>query len=448
MKLVLHIGGAGTGGVQAWLAARRAELAGQGVCHPDIFGTTDHADLVRFALTRGQLEAMAPAERPFADAGAQGAFRKDLRAKVAGAMAQRTGMRAWLLSDADLFRSLHTETMVDRVRDLLGAHFDEIAVFIHLRPQADLVGAEAQAMARAGLPVSQATLAARMLSAEAAHLDYDRLVARWEKVFGAQNVHLVAHAREPAIAEHLMIALGVSPTPLGPLPAETEAPGWRALALAHAVTQGGGQALQAGLPLADLPATEPLRPDAALAAELRARFGRSNADLIQRRADLRPGDLDPAPAEGAATLPLVETPCLFAEQLVALLRRRDHELMLERYARLLAESRQAIAEGRREDALALLPAIDGLAASLAALADPQADAPGAGAPAPAADGKKAPAPKGAAKPKPKSTAKPAEAGTGKPDGAGKGKSAGKPDGAGKGKPAGKPDPGKAPPAGG
>ncbi|GGE25615.1 hypothetical protein SAMN05421774_11060 [Gemmobacter megaterium] len=408
MKLVLHIGGSGTGGLQSWLAARRTELTAQGVCHPDIFGAADHAGLVQFALTRGQLEAMPPAARPFADAEAQNAFRKRLRARVAETVAQGTGVRAWLLSDADLFRSLHTDTMVDRVRDLLGAHFTEIAVFLHLRPQTGLIGAEALAMAQAGLPVSQATMAARMLGSEAAHLDADRLVARWEKVFGAENVHLVPHVREPAIAEHLMLALGVSPTPLGPLPAETEAPGWRALALANAVTQGGGQAMQAALPLADLPATEPLRPDAALAAELRARYDRGNAALIKRRPDLRAGDMEMA-TEGTATLPLVETPCLFAEQLVALVRRNAHDLTLERYARLLAESRQAIAEGRREDAAALLPALDALAARLSALADPQAGAEAAVAPpAPA------PGPEAKAKPaKPKPKTKPAEGGTDK-----------------------------------
>jgi hypothetical protein len=414
MKLLIHAGDAGTSGLQRWLAARRSELAAQGVCHPDIFGDADHAGLVYFALTRGQLAEMPPALRPFPDTAAQDTFRKLLRARVVKEVAQGAGMRAWLLSDGSLLRALHNETMIDRIRDLLAAHFDEVAIYLHLRPQVEMLGAEAAALLADGLPVSQAVLAQRMLDADGAgYLDYDQTVSRWEKVFGADRVHVVAHAREPAIADHLTTALGLSQTMLGPLPTEVEAPGWRTLALANAVlTAGGGRAAARSVLFAGLPAAEPLRADAALVSKIAARFAASNAALVKRRVGLRADDFA-SRDEGAATLPLLETPCLFAEQLAALMRRHEHALTLERYARLLAESRQAIAEGRRDDAQRLLPAIDGLATGLAALATPTVDLPTNADPAPAPIAKAPrkdesgtgqngkPANKSAGKPKPK-----------------------------------------------
>ena len=371
MKLVLHIGASGLVGLSDWLARQRAAFALHGILLPVAFGERDHGRLVKYALLRSHVTAAEPGTSPFDSTDAQDAYRKFIRADFERevAQAEQAGMTACLLSDGTLFHEIASFAMAERVRDLLAPLFDAVVVVVHLRPQLELLPTEAARHAKAGRMVTHATIAGPNFGPQAKHLNYNILVERWEKVFGGDNVSIVPFHAQPNIVEPLCRELGLDPAVFGPdRPRETPPPGWRAIAFANAVNQFSGSTAPLAVYFDEIAAPEPLLPDAALATFLQNRFFTSNAKLCARRSDVRAADLKAnlANFEGEPTLALAEAPCMFSGQIAELLARMESRLCTERYLRLLAEARQAVAEDRIDALPALKTEIDRMGAMLSA----------------------------------------------------------------------------------
>jgi hypothetical protein len=355
MKLALHIGTpkTGTTTLQRWFAANRVALRDQGVCYPVSPGAENHRKLSIYARDTDRPDGgFARAGVDSADAHA--AFRAQFEADLAREVEANRDARVWLISNEHLHSKIVSEAMAQRVRVALSA-FDEVTVYLHLRPQVDLLVSNASQRARMGREVSHAALTRPSVGPNSAYFNYDRSVRLWEAAFGADNLRLVPFRRIPDITRHLIGELGIDTAPLTPVERANEALDWRAIALANVVNRVlalDGAADPPQFFLDEMPAVERLQIGRATAEEIQQRFARSNAALARRRKDIRLSDLEPdwSAYDAPANLPLVEAPCVFADQLGWLIERFDREVATERFRRHLAEARLAILQGRDDDA--------------------------------------------------------------------------------------------------
>ncbi len=372
MKLALHIGTTKTGTttLQRWVLRNRDGLRAQGIHYPDsLLKAESHKKLMFYARDSDKPDAS------FAAAGIRSpedhaAFRASLRLDFLREFTDNRNDRAWLVSSEHLHTKLSSLAMVERVRDLFTPCFSDITVYVHLRPQVDLLVSNASQRARMGREVTRAELARSAVGPGSSYFNYNKIVELWEKVFGAGNLRVVPFRRIPDITGQLITELGIDPAPLGPVTHENEALDWRAIALANVLNR---QMQVESLPvppefyLNSMPGVERLRIGRALAEEIQGRFSKSNAALVARRSDITADDLVPdwTDHDGAANLHLLEAPCVFGDQIGHLVRRFTQELALERYRRHLAEVRLAIQQGRPDAVRSTRAEVSRLAAELA-----------------------------------------------------------------------------------
>lgn len=353
MKLALHIGTARTGttSLQVWCAANRGGLGEQGVCYPLSPGNENHRRLMVYALDTAKADGSFP-KLGINSAEDHEAFRSQMREDLRREMAtsRASGHRAWLMSSEHLHSKINTPAMIARLYALLRPHFDEIMVYVHLRPQVDLLISNATQRARTGKPVNRAELTRSSVSANSSYFNYNKVIGYWEDVFGPENLRIIPYRRIPDITGFLSDELGVDRKRLPPAARVNSGLDWRAIALAN-VVHSGFAARNLGNPpeyhLNDMPGAERIQMGLLLAQEVQARFDISNSKLSKRRSDIAYDDLQPDWSEHdeVGNLTLVEAPCLFADQLTHMVRRFAQDRAMERWRRHIAEGRLAALTG-------------------------------------------------------------------------------------------------------
>jgi len=353
MKLALHIGTpkTGTTSLQRWCATHRGALAERGVRYPEVFGAESHRRLMVYARDTDRPDESF-ARFGVTDASGHARFRAELETGLDREIAAHPGCPLWVVSNEHLYSKITSEPMLVRLRDFLAARFAEVTVYLHLRPQVDLLISNASQLARMGRIVSRAELARESIGPRNLFYGYDRTVAEWEAVFGARRLRLVPFRREPDILAVLLRELAIDATGLAPPERVNEALDWRAMALANAIRLGMAAAGGGRVPdfhLDRLAGAERLALGRALAEEIQARFSAANARLADRRTDITAADLTPDwalhPVEG--NLHLLDAPCLFAPQLAQAVTLLARDRALETWRRLVAEGRLAAALGDR-----------------------------------------------------------------------------------------------------
>ncbi|SEO24036.1 hypothetical protein SAMN04488103_11624 [Gemmobacter aquatilis] len=347
MKLALHIGTpkTGTTSLQRWFSQNREALQAQGLRYAQAPGQENHRKLATYARDTDKPDESF-AQNGIHSAEDHAAFRSRLAEEIAAEVAAQGGARVMLMSNEHIFSKINTAQMAARLRDLLAPLFDGITVYLHLRPQIDLMMSNASQLARIGRQMSRAEITRPGVGPNNYFYGYNRFLQGWESVFGAENIRLVPFRREPDMTDYLIRNLGIDSSQLPPPGRENTALDWRAIALANVVNRA---LAAAGLPqrteyhLDTMPGIERIQPGRALAQELQARFADSNAALVSRRSDLTLEDLTPDwadyPEEG--NLHLVDAPCVFEAQIGHMLRRNAEELALERWRRHIAEGKLA-----------------------------------------------------------------------------------------------------------
>ncbi len=375
MKLALHIGTARTGTttLQTWFSANRAGLADQGICYPTSPGVKNHRRLMIYAFDTVVSESMLTNLGIRSESDHE-AFRSKTREDLAHeiALSQEMGHHTWIMSSELLHSRIAKPSMINRLNALLKPHFSQITVYLHLRPQVDLLVSNASQTARNGAQVNRADLTRHGVSAVSNFYNYNNFVTNWEGVFGAQNLRLVPYRRIPDITGFMIDELLIDTSRLPPVVSVNPSLDWQALALSNAVQTGFaklGLGKAPGLFLDEMKGSERLQLGRALAQELQARFDDCNTKLSQRRSDITFEELTPdwSQHDEIGNLDIVEAPCLFAPQVALVMRRLAQDNAMERWRRHIAEGRLAAVTGDMAALDAAKRAAKDVAAELEAL---------------------------------------------------------------------------------
>ncbi len=353
MKLALHIGTARTGTttLQTWFSANRAGLAEQGICYPISPGDRNHRRLMIYALDTIVSEPVLTGVGIKSQSDHE-AFRSHLREEISREVeaSQNLGQNQWLMSSELLHSRIAKPAMITRLHALLKPHFAEITVYLHLRPQVDLLISNASQTIRNGKPVNRADLTRHGVSAVSNFFNYNNFIANWEAVFGAQNLRLVPYRRMPDITLFMIDELLIDSSRLPPVVSVNPSLDWQAMAVSNVVHSGFaklGLGKPPGLYLDEMKGTERLQLGRGLAQELQARFDDCNTKLTTRRSDITFEELTPdwTQHDAQGNLDIVEAPCLFAPQVALVMRRLAQDNAMERWRRHIAEGRLAAVTG-------------------------------------------------------------------------------------------------------
>jgi hypothetical protein len=340
MKLILHIGTekTGTTATQRWAARNRDALLRQGVRYSQVLGQRSHINLYLWCLTPGRgddgfnrINISSESERR--------EFRARLPDEFATEVseAKKSGCHTFLISSEHCHSRLIRHKEVERAREFLEPHFDEIEVTCCLRPQIDLAVSVASNVAKWGNPITRAYF--ESVTPESSYYDYKTLADRWSAAFGAEKLRLVPFRRTPDVTEIIAARGGIDITDLQPPVRSNEALGVGVMAMTNAIKAQPRDARWtepfAYIPLEVLhllPREQRLQPGLELAKAVQARFEENNADLTNSRADIEMADLEPdwSRYDAPGNLDLLERPCAFSAELAALVQLFNQNIALAR----------------------------------------------------------------------------------------------------------------------
>lgn len=210
MRCILHIGTekTGTTSVQDTLQKNFAQLQAEGFLYPRVLHGSNHPKIAVYAMND---DAMDSRKRRFElldqeriDAFRAG-FEQQLAAEITGA--QHTA----LIVNEHLSRLRHPEEL-ERLRDLLGRHFDEVQVVLYLRRQDKLLRSMYSTIIKVGgdrrevYPEWTGAPEGDFIT-----FDYDRIATLWAGVFGAERLKVRIFERDQlhngdAVEDYLSIA--------------------------------------------------------------------------------------------------------------------------------------------------------------------------------------------------------------------------------------------------
>ncbi|WP_459618484.1 hypothetical protein [Bordetella sp. 2513F-2] len=315
MRLILHIGTEKTGTTtfQKFCHANRALLRRQGVLYPQFDGGgVNHRFLAMCALPiKGADKGIR--RLGFKSQKEMNCFYDAVESQLIEQVAEASDCHTCIISSEHFHSRLKTVEQVYKIKEILSPLYETIDVYVHLRPQVDVVVSLASTQARVGDPVRQAFFDGVM--ADKPYYNYDMLVSLWETVFGKASVRCIPFKSSPdfigALGKYVQWDLEGMPVPKR----ANEAMDVRVMAMVNAlVDSGSSQRIDIGV-LNRLPTQQKLTLDIATARAIQKRFEESNASLISRRSDLLDGELEPDwsryPEKG--NLHILEQECCFAE---------------------------------------------------------------------------------------------------------------------------------------
>jgi len=343
MRLALHIGTpkTGTTSFQRWFADHRVALREQGVVYPETPGAVNHRHLTVYAQDSDK------PDKHLAHLGIHSPqdhdrFRQKLRADFAAELHSHAGAHLWVMSNEHLYSRIRTIEMIERLQAFLHPGFEQIDIYVHLRPQVDLLVSGASQRARLGQEVSVQTLTRPGVSEISAYFNYNMTLKRWVHVFGQKHVHLVPFRQHPDMTAYLSDQLGIERAGMARSARVNTALDWRAMALVNGLGDQAGAVgfLAQNLFLDQMPVQENLQIGLELAQEIQGRFVKSNTELVARHGDIALADMEPDWTRYEAPPNVQQLPgaAVYAGQMAFVVKRYRQELRLERVRALLAEA--------------------------------------------------------------------------------------------------------------
>lgn len=352
MKLILHIGTekTGTTTTQHWAAGNRDALMQQGVRYSQVLGAASHVKLHLWCLSSGRQDEAFERINIFSAAD-QREFRARLPDEFARevAAAAQSGCRTFLISNELCHSRLVTLEDVQKAREFLEPHFDEIEILCALRPQIDLAVSHMSTVAKGGDRITKAYF--QRIGPDSSYYNYRTLVERWSAAFGAEKLRLIPFRRTPDFTDIIVARAGLDVHGLQPPVRFNEALDIRVMAMTNAMKaqplEGRWIEPFAYIPrevLKLLPCEQRLQPGLELARAVQARFDESNRDLTNGRTDVAITDLEPdwSRYEAPGNLDVLEQPCAFSRELAALVQYFNQNIALARVQNELAESERSL----------------------------------------------------------------------------------------------------------
>lgn len=347
MKLTLHIGTekTGTTTVQHWFSLNRESLRFQGVYYPKTLGIKTHRNLSIFAIGSEQAGCKLSPKEIIKD---YEIYASNLIRQFECEYAENLEIKNWVISNEHLHSRLISIEMVEKVKEFLGNKFANIEVVVHLRPQVDVAVSLASTATRHGKKIGS-SLFLNETSLNPFY-NYNSLIERWENVFGADCVTIVAFKNQPCMTSFLINKLDLEQEKLTKIERQNESVDWRTMALINAISRGivdkdKSINFNQAIFINDLPYQEKLSLGIEIAKEFQLKFEESNNQLINRREDLTVGDLTPdwSKYDIPANIHHLDSSPVFTEQLSYLVMRFNSEIKLEQCNTKLAECERALA---------------------------------------------------------------------------------------------------------
>jgi hypothetical protein len=349
MKLLLHIGTekTGTTTTQHWAAGNRDALARQGVQYSRSLGANSHGKLYLCSLSPGRQDE-GFRRLNLSSESSREEFRARVREEFAAevAEARKSGCHAFLISNETCHSRLVTLEDVQRAREFLEPHFEEIEVLCGLRPQIDLAVSHTSNVAKGEGPITRAYF--DKIGPDAPYYNYKTFVDRWSTAFGADRLRLVPIRRTPQFVDVIVARAGIDTANLEPPVRSNEALDVRVMAMTNAIKSEPLSGSRWAEPFAyipreilhRLPCEQRLQPGLEIARAVQARFEDSNRELADSRADVEMADLEPDWERYSApgNLDMLEQRCAFAQELGALVQLFNHNIAFERAKNEIADA--------------------------------------------------------------------------------------------------------------
>lgn len=288
----VHIGveKTGTTSFQAFMHHNRSEIRKQGILYPENLGGINHRLVATYGLSLETSDEFIRGLKITTE-GEMAALLKTVESRLQEQIAANPTAKTCVISSEHLHSRLTNVAQIMRVKTLLEPLFDEIEIYVHLRPQVDVLASLASTQTRVGGAVRRAFF--EQAKPDRLYYNYNLLVAAWEEVFGADNVYCLPFRETPDflsfIAERIDLDLAVLPKAAR----INEAIDVRVMAMVNALVDSGSSERIDCRVIDKLPVEEKLEIDLTYARKIQHRFEESNRMLIERRKDLSSGQLQP-----------------------------------------------------------------------------------------------------------------------------------------------------------
>ena len=299
MDLVLHIGceKTGTTSLQNWLEHNAAALPPRGALYSKALGRPNNRRVTLYGLEIGRVDELLIQEgvrTPEEHEALRRRIKAEFTAEAQGA--RRRGVKKMVISNEHLQSRCFKDENVERVHELLAPLFDNIKVYVFLRPQIDVCLSLASTMARNGLEVSRKWMD-DLLKPKLPYFNQQSLMARWSKYFGREAMVPVPFKRCKDIVSYFEQQLEFVDPQLPRHKSFNEALDYRVIAMCNAMQlrniEGGELNQSRRFFVNDMPVEERLSIDRQSAQELQARFDGVNNALSAEWPQIEPGDMVP-----------------------------------------------------------------------------------------------------------------------------------------------------------
>jgi hypothetical protein len=285
MDLILHIGceKTGTTSLQNWLEHNAQALPSRGAFYSKALGRPNNRRLCLYGLETGRKDELLLQEG-VKTAEEHEALRRRVKAEFTAEVqaCKRRGIKKLVISNEHLQSRCFKDENVEPIHQLLAPLFDNIKVYIFVRPQIDTCLSLASTMARNGGEVSRRWMD-ELLRPKLPYFDMHSLMQRWAKFFGREAIVPVAFKRCKDIVSYFEDQLGLVEPKLPRQKSFNEALDYRVIALCNAMqlkgVENGELNQNRRFYINDLPVEERLSIDRASAQLFQARFEEVNAEL-------------------------------------------------------------------------------------------------------------------------------------------------------------------------
>jgi tetratricopeptide (TPR) repeat protein len=179
----------GTTSLQMFLSANRDRLAERGFVYPRFCGDINQTGLAAYAMAP---EVMDPLRTTHGISHPSDVASARARMEAAADLELR-GTGTAIFCNEHCHSRLKTEDEIATLRDFLARHYDDIQISVYLRRQDQVAVSLYSTRLKSGgtdtsiLPVTHA---------QDLYFNYDRSLARWERCFGRENIHVRIFDRE------------------------------------------------------------------------------------------------------------------------------------------------------------------------------------------------------------------------------------------------------------
>ncbi len=299
MDLILHIGceKTGTTSIQNFLEHNAQALPARGAFYSKVLGRPNNRRISLYGLETGRTDELLLQEgvrSPEEHDALRRRIKIELTTEVQNA--RRRGVKKFIISNEHLQSRCFKDENVEPLRDLLVPLFDDIKVYVFLRPQIDVCLSLASTMARNGAEVSRRWMD-DLLRPKLAYFDLHALMQRWSKFFGRDAMVPVPFKRCKDIIAYFENELNFVDPPLPRQKSYNEALDYRVIAMCNAMQMKNIENSELNQSrrfyINDLPVEERLSLDRASAQTFQKRFEETNAALCAEWPQIQPDDMVP-----------------------------------------------------------------------------------------------------------------------------------------------------------